>query len=273
MKWNRFGEEVEDNDPEGIYEEKPVNPEKRVPATPPNDSAAALAAYQQQLTLEASGRRAAEAEVERLKAAAATAPIVTTPADERKFFDAPITTTRELIREEMAAASKPANDFIKQTTRANNFASLKQQMKDSGKFPYLAKIEQIFDQAMKDIEPNVGTMTMAYQTALGYFISNGGQLNDEAASNEPATSSTPAAPVTKPLPPHARSTHTPPAKPSNKIQIRTLNENEKVIKRHNGWTHDAQYLFWTEHVTPNEIGHITPEQEKKKIKEIFGIDI
>lgn len=271
MKWNRFGEEVADNDPEGIFDEAPVNAEKRPAAAAADNTAATLAAYQTQLVAEASARRAAEEELARLRT---PAPATPTPEAEREFFNSPVTTTRQLIKEEIAAAVKPTNDFIAETSRANNYVALKQQMKESGKFPYLLRIEAVFDQAMRNIEPSVASMTMAYQTALGYFISNGGTLNDDAPIlNEPAAPSTPAAPVTKPLPPHARPTHTPPAKASSKTQIRALNENEKTIKRHNGWSHDAQYLFWTEHVTPNEIGHITPEQEKKRIKEIFGVDI
>lgn len=276
MKWNRYGQEVADDDPTGIYDARPENPEALpAPAAPTGADPAVLAAYQQQLIAESTQRAELQRQLDTERARNATAPAAVSPEAEREFFNTPITSTRDMIRTEVAAAVAPINNFTQQFTRAQEFSKLKQQMHGSGKFPYLTKLEAIFDQAMNGVEPTVQNMTVAYQQVLGFFISNGGKLEESTpVDNTPAPTSTPAAPPVKPLPPHARpAAPAAPSRNAGKTQVRALNENEKIIKRHNGYSHDAQYLFWTEHVTPSEIGHITPEIEKARIKEIFGVDI
>lgn len=280
MKWNKYGQQVEDNDPTGIYDEEPQNPEPLpttpAPAATPVVDPAVLAAYQQQLAQEANERARLQRENEELRNQR-QAPAALTPEQEREFFDKPMSNTRQMIQEEVGRAVEPINRFTQQFARQQTFNTLKQQMRDSGNFPYLTKIEQVFDAAMNGIDPTVQSMTQAYQLALGAFISQGGRLDDTDNGNgTPAPSSAPAAPVNRnrPLPPHAPPSTRPINQPKNGTQkVRALTEQEKIIKRHNGWSHDAQYLYWTEHVDPKSAGHVTPEMEKKQIKEIYGVDI
>ena len=264
MKWNAQGQEVADDDPTGIYDEKPAEVAQPVV----NDNAAVLTAYQQQLIQEAGERRRLQEENARLKAEQNRAPAQ--PTDERAFFETPLTSTRDLIRAEVQEAVRPINEFTQNMTRQQTYASLKQQMKSSGRFEYIDQLEALMDQAMTGVEPTVQNMATAYNTVLGFYISNGGELK------KPGTPATPAAPVnntptTRPLPPHARPSA--PAAVNNnsaKTPIRELNANEKLIMRHNGFKTVQEYLFYTEHATQEELRSLTDEQIKARIKEIFG---
>ncbi len=274
MKYNKYNEQVADDSPDAVSDTPLENPEVREaqPAAPVDNSAEIMRAYQAQL-LEANQRaRAAQEEAERLRQEKNNQPAhVPTPEEERKFFDTPKATVAEIVRKEVADAIAPLNAFTRNAGRVQAYNDLKDQMrKNVAGFPYLTQIEHLIDQAMSNAPTiDANSIVAAYNQALGYYISTGGNLLN--TSQGAPVNNTPK-PAVAPLPPHARVTPPIPAPGgggNGKVKLRELNENEKKIARYNKMD-DKTYVFYTDHLRPEEVGKITDEEVAKRIKELFG---
>lgn len=263
MKYNAQGQEVEDNDPTAVSDVWPI------PAAAPalDNTTDLLRSYQNELIRLSAENRQTRTEIDELKK---PAPVTRTAEEERKFFDTPTSSVTEIVRKEVRDAIAPLNQFTANATRQANYENLKQQMKANPSFPYVTQIEHLIDQVMANVQqPDANSIVSAYNQALGFYISNGGELN-RTPTPAPAAPPSREAPPVAPLPPHARVT--PPANggrtPANG-KVRELSENEKKIARFNRWD-DKHYLFWTEHVLPREVGKITDAEVEERIKQIFG---
>lgn len=232
----------------------PANPQ---PAGDPN----ILAAYQTQLQHEARERARLERE---LAEARKVKEVPLTPDQEKEFFDKPKSVLKELVRQEIQEAVRPFNQDMAMQRREALIGNLKAQMrKNPAQFPYIDQIEDLFDQiinAAQNIDANVAVA--AYNTALGYHISRGGQLTKKVDDTPPPPSNRPTVPNN---PPHIRPSAPPPPPAGGKKQIRALTENERKIARFNGQT-DEEYLAWSGEMEPHEVAHITDEEVIKRIK-------
>lgn len=222
-----------------------------------------LQAYNEQLLAEARERNRLQRELdeERRKN---NQPKPVTPEEEKKFFDTPVSTTRDLIREEIRQAVAPLNQFTAQQQRFALIEQFKQQMKNSAAFPYINQIESIFDQVIGTVaQLDANSVTAAYNLALGTYLSQGGQLQAPKPANAPAPNRG-NQPVPT-IPPHVRPTPTAPTPSNAPKQLRALSEAEKKIARFNNMS-DAEYLMWTEGVNNAEVAHLTDEQIKERMK-------
>lgn len=234
----------------------PNTPEAPKPVVDP----AILAAYQEEL-LNKSRRNA---ELERQLAERNREPErELTPDDEKAYFEKPISTIKGLISEQLAAQVKPLNDFVNLQRRAQIIGTFKQQMAARpAQFPYIVQVEQIFDQIMMN-EPTIdeSSVVRAYNAALGYFISNGGNLNATPQTPPPETPNR--TPTNVPTnPPHYK-----PAAPApidkggnSKPKLRELTENEKKIARFNGMS-DEEYIRLSELPPSKVASDRTPENK------------
>jgi hypothetical protein len=242
-----------------------ANPEPTPqPPTPTGGDPTILAAYREQLLAESRERARLQRELDEARKPKEQPP---TPEEEKEFFDKPKSIVRDLIRQEIREAVKPFNESAAQQQRAMLIAEIKRQMRAKpAQFPYIDQVEGLFDQILAQaagIDANVAVA--AYNTALGYHISQGGRL--EAAAPKTDNLPTPNrgnVPVNN-NPPHIRPS-APPTPPSNGTKkLRQLTENERKIARFNGQS-DEEYLIWSGEMDPREVVLITDEDIKTRAK-------
>lgn len=253
VKVNAEGQQVADDDPTAVGEIEVADP---TPAPPQPNHTEVLNAYQQQLLEQARENKRLRDELE---ASRRQPPAPPSPEEEKQFFDAPRTATTEIVRRELENQVKPINDFVRQMQRDQAYAGLKQQMRaNPAQFAYLAQVENYLDQIMQQAQVvDANTVIAAYNTALGYYISQGGSLTP--STPEPSRSNNvPVPPNPRPAPPL-----TPPS-PRNTRTKPQLTANEQKIARFNGQT-DEEYIFWRDGVRPDEVAHLTDEQIKERI--------
>lgn len=263
VKVNAQGEQVADNDPNATGEIEIDVPDENPPAPPRPDPTEMLTVYQQQLLTESRERARLERELREAREAA-NAPKPPTPEEEKSFFDNPRSATAEIVRRELQQQVGPLNTFVAQQQRDALYTNVKNQMRaNPAQFAYLSQVESIMDQIVAQIpEINPNAVVFAYNSALGQYISNGGNLTPST----PAPSPTPAPAVPSNNPPHIRpSAPANPPAPRSTPAKRVLNENEKKIARFNGWT-DDEYIAWTDNVRPNEVAHISDDDIKSRMK-------
>ena len=222
-----------------------------------------LAAYQQQLLAETRERARLERELAEARKPKEQPP---TPDEEKEFFDKPKSVVRELIRQEIQEAVRPFNQSVAQQQREALIVAIKQQMRrNTAQFPYIDQVEGLFDQILsntQNIDANVAVA--AYNTALGYHISQGGRLETAPKNDNPPTPNRGNPPVSN-NPPHIRPS-APPAPPANGAKkMRALTENERKIARFNNQT-DEEYLVWSGEMDPKEIVHITDDDIKARAR-------
>lgn len=264
----------ENQDPSDTTQITPPSgdPADNQPPAPPNPPSPGvdptiLQAYQEQLQVEMRERARLQRELEESRKKPVAPP---TPEQEKEFFDKPVSTTRDLIREEIQKAIAPLNQFTAQTQRAQFIEQCKTQMRaNPSQFPYIDQVERLLDQILSQT-PNldVNSVVAAYNLAVGTYISQGGSLTAPNGNNPPTP---PANRGTPPVnnPPHVRPTPpVPPPSPSSR-KIRPLTENEKKIARFNRFT-DEEYLVWSGEIDATEVAHITDEQVKERVKKIGG---
>jgi hypothetical protein len=235
---------------------QPPNPTPAPTPPSPGVDPSILQAYTEQLLTESRKRAQLERELEALR----NQPAPITPDDEKKFFDQPVSVTRQLIQEEISRAVAPLNQYTAQQQRLAMIEMAKQQMRNNpAQFPYITQVESLFDQIIAHI-PNldVNAFVNAYNTALGTFISQGGQLTTGSPAPTPTPNRSPV-----PTPPPVRSA--PPPPPIHKKTLRQLTENEKKIARHNYMT-DEEFIAWTDGVDPREVAHISNDEVIKRVK-------
>lgn len=259
MKYDINGNPVADDDPAGVSDTPPTPPTP--PVDPNND---VMSAYRDQLLAESRRNAQLQRELEEARRVPKAPPAPITPEREKEFFDKPFSNTRDIVREELASTVGPLNDYVQQQQRASLYIGLKSQMRGMPqRFAYLTQVESLMDQIMQGqsvINDNV--VVAAYNNALGYFISNGGKLQDQTIPTPPTPTPTPVPPT----PPHIRPSPTLHNNNNpNPRKTRPLNENEKKIARFNGFT-DEQYLAWTNELTPSEVAHVTDEQITSRVK-------
>lgn len=216
-----------------------------------------LSAYQQQLLQQSRDNARLQRELEEARRPVQQAP---TAEQEKEFFDKPRSSVAEIVRHEMKQQTEPLNQFVAQMQRQQLIENLKGQMRSNpSQFPYIGQLEGMFDQIMTQagvIDAN--TAIAAYNTALGYYISNGGQLNTQTPTQQqPNRTNVPTPPPFKPTAP-------PPSPTSSNRKVRQLNENEKKIARFNGFS-DEEYLVYTEELTPKEVAKISDDEIKKRV--------
>lgn len=234
-----------------------TDPQEPQQPTQPQPDPNILSAYQQQLLEQSRENQRLQRELENARRVPEQ-PI--TPEKEKDFFDKPMTSMAELVRKEMAQQIAPINAFTAQIQRQQAYDSLKNQMRNNAQFPHLVSVEGLLDQIMQSAQQiDANTVIAAYNTALGYYVSNGGQLSQQPNTQAPQTPNRP----NVPNPPHIRSSP-PSITPQQGRKIRALNENEKKIARFNGFT-DEEYLVYTEELSPREVAHITDEELKARI--------
>lgn len=254
VKINAEGQQVADDDPTAVGEQEIEVPDPTPAPAPQNTEI--LNAYQQQLLEQARENKRLRDELE---AARRPAPQPPSPEEEKQFFDAPRTATAQIVRQELEQQVKPINDFVRQMQREQNYTALKSQMRQNpAQFAYLGQVEHYLDQIMQSAAVvDVPTVIAAYNTALGYHISQGGSLN--APSNPTPPTNVPIPPNPRPAPPV-----TPPSNPRGNKTRPQLTENEKKIARFNGQT-DEEFIFWRDGVRPDEVAHLTDDQIKARM--------
>ena len=236
------------------------------PPTPTGGDPTILAAYREQLLTESRERARLQRELDETRKPKETAP---TPEEEKEFFDKPKSIVRDLIRQEIREAVRPFNESAAAQQRAALIAEIKRQMRlKPAQFPYIDQVEGLFDQILaqaQGIDANVAVA--AYNTALGYHISQGGRLEAKApdAPLAPLAPSNRGTPPVNSNPPHIRPS-APPAPPSGgKQKLRQLTENERKIARFNGQS-DEEYLIWSGDMDPKDIVNVSDEDIKARAK-------
>ena len=231
--------------------------------TPTGGDPTILAAYREQLLTESRERARLQRELDETRKPKETAP---TPEEEKEFFDKPKSIVRDLIRQEIREAVRPFNESAAAQQRAALIAEVKRQMRlKPAQFPYIDQVESLFDQILSNVQViDANVSVQAYNTALGYHISQGGRLEAKApdAPSAPPNRGTP--PVSN-NPPHIRPS-APPAPPSGgKQKLRQLTENERKIARFNGQS-DEEYLIWSGDMDPKDIVNVTDDDIKARAK-------
>lgn len=177
--------------------------------------------------------------------AAKPAPI--TPAQEQEFFANPVSTTRDLIKQELTEALAPFKGFIQQNQSETEYQRIKRTLRDNPVLGNLLKEnESLVDQLMNGATVNENNVMAAIFQANGLkaagLLNNQNQpitpQNTQASSQQPPVNQQPQNMST---PPHLRPT--PPAAPrlDNAPPKRQFTENEKRLMREWGMTED-EYL-------------------------------
>lgn len=168
-----------------------------------------------------------------------------TPEQEQGFFTNPLTSTKELIRQELGEQLAPFRAFIEQNTRISKYDSLKNQVRLGPLGNLLKENEQLVDQLMQGAEPTDATISAAIFQAAGLRAS--GMLGNQpsnAPQNTPVTNQPPTPnnkPVDMTIPPHLRpSAPSAPRNNNNQPNYPPLTENERTLMRLWGMT-EQQY--------------------------------
>jgi hypothetical protein len=231
--------------------------------TPTGGDPTILAAYREQLLTESRERARLQRELDDARRTPEKPP---TPEEEKEFFDKPKSIVRDLIRQEIREAVRPFNESAAAQQRAGLIAEVKRQMRlKPAQFPYIDQVESLFDQILSNVQViDANVAVQAYNTALGYHISQGGRLEAKAPDAPPAPSNRGTPPVNN-NPPHIRPS-APPVPPSgNKQKLRQLTENERKIARFNGQS-DEEYLIWSGDMDPKDIVNVSDEDIKARAK-------
>lgn len=226
-----------------------------------------IEAYKQQLLAESRRGASLAQENERLRSAPQTPPaanVEPTDEEEQEFFKKPVSTIKRLVKAEVESTVRPLNAFTANIERNNVIERAKEQMRGNpSAFPYISipEVESYMDQMIasaKGLDANI--FVLAYNTAVGYAISNGVELKKGATPTTPSNRSTS---VPSPTPPYVRPTAPAPVNAPGAKKLRALSEAERKIARFNKMT-DAEYILFTD--GENSIVRASDEDIKKHLE-------
>jgi len=180
-----------------------------------------------------------------------TAPKPVSDADRNKgFFDAPVSTTRELIKEEVTAAIKPLTDFIQTFGPRTQYDQIKGDLMADPKYATIfAKAGRYIDEAVART-PGAVTREKVAAAALSIYGAAAAGLLPEidlltpapspAPAPAPPAPPTPGAPVPSSMqPPHLRPSPAPgPSGPEHPKPAYEFSELERRMMRENNMTEE-----------------------------------
>lgn len=185
-------------------------------------------------------KRAREYE-ERLKTTSQASTTPVKQVDSTEFFTDPHTHTRELVRQELAAAVGPLNDFVAQQRNQSAYQMIKQQLSMNPQLaPHMASISHQLDLEAAQLQViNQNTVGMLAINIIGRAVAGflpgvtlGGTTAAPVAQIPQRMSAPPQVPPASPAT----------AKPvTQKIE---LTEQQLAVARMNGQTPE-QYIAWT----------------------------
>lgn len=225
---------------EGTSTETPVTPQtSQVQESPSTDTTGRL------LYLQTLGDK--NREIERLsrELAEKNKPVEQpiTPQQEQKFFESPMTSTRDLIRSELDQALAPIMDVVRGFRNESAYDKVKNQIKQNPALaPILARNEKYVDQMMQNIEPTETNIAAAIFQAEGLRAAGFVQDSTAAPNTQPIIqpTNTPAAgnqqPVNPMIPAHLRPSAPPAPVDKQKPYVKPLDENERLLMRMWGMT-------------------------------------
>lgn len=161
-----------------------------------------------------------------------------TQEQEQTFFTNPLTSTKELIRQELQEQLSPFRQFIEQNSRVSKYDQLKNQIKLSQLGNLLKENEQIVDQLMQGADPTEATISAAIFQAAGLRASGmlgnqpAPQTQSNVAINNNPTPQNNQPPINMSVPPHLRPSAPPaPRENNNQPNYPPLTENERTLMR------------------------------------------